>query len=156
MPMPRLTYIAYLALAAFLSGPSLAAEPQIPETTIEDHKIFLSHKNDPSAPALVILHGFESGSVEHRILAAQLHEKFDLTLPSPLSATPALTPPKSGVGRLPDGLVAAINMLVAGTEYPDVSLLVEGYAAPIGIRLASRDEQEAARAASSSIVEFQH
>ncbi|WP_299211791.1 hypothetical protein [uncultured Tateyamaria sp.] len=156
MPMPKLTYTAYIALAALFSGQSIAAETHFTDARIADQKMLLRYEHDPSAPILAILHGFDIGSIEYGKLVAQLDKTYSLTLPLPVSSTPDLIPTNSDEENSPVAILAAIDMLVTGTEFSGVSLLVEGYAVPVGIRLATRDEEEIARRTYSTKVDFQH
>lgn len=154
MQTPKLTHTTFFALAALLSGQSLAADTHFAVAKIADHKMLLRYENDPSASVLVLLHGFDNGSIEYRTLVAQLDETFTLTLPYPPRSSPDDTAATSREESSPDSILAVIDVLLAGVEGPGVSLLVEGYAGPVGIRLATRDEEEIAKGTYSSKVDF--
>lgn len=105
-------------------------------STVEGHKLFYREAGDPSAPTIVLLHGFPTSSFMFRNLIPSLARDFHVIAPDHLgfgfSDAPAITEfdyTFEALTRLTKGLLENIGV----HRY---ALYVQDYGAPIGWRLA--------------------
>ncbi|GAA1528013.1 alpha/beta hydrolase [Actinomadura kijaniata] len=100
--------------------------------------VFYREAGDPSAPTLVLLHGFPTSSVAYRTLMEDLADEFHLVAPDypgfGLSSAPAAHEWEYTFDRLADVVDALLDELGV-TRY---AVYVHDYGAPVGFRLALR------------------
>ncbi|MFE1318332.1 alpha/beta fold hydrolase [Kitasatospora phosalacinea] len=105
---------------------------------VDGLEIAYREAGDPSAPTLVLLHGFPSSSHMFRGLIAELADEYHLIAPDHVgfgrSAAPATTEFDYSFERLTDTTVRLLDRL--GLDR--FALYLHDYGAPIGLRIAAR------------------
>lgn len=106
--------------------------------TVEGLDVFYREAGDPSAPTILLLHGFPSSSHMFRQLLASLGDRYHLIAPDHigfgLSAMPSVTEFEYSFDRLTQITEGLIDQL--GIDH--FALYIHDYGAPIGLRIASR------------------
>jgi pimeloyl-ACP methyl ester carboxylesterase len=105
---------------------------------IDGLDVFYREAGDPSAPTLVLLHGFPTSSVGYRPLMEELADEFHLIAPDypgyGLSSAPSVDEWEYNFDHFTD-VVDALLEQIGVQRY---ALYVHDYGAPVGFRLALR------------------
>ena len=102
------------------------------------HKIFYREAGDPSAPALLLLHGFPTSSFMYRHLLASLGDRFHLIAPDLPGFGFTESPPREQFDYGFASLTDVIDEFVTAIGLNKFALMVFDYGAPVGFRLALR------------------
>ncbi len=107
--------------------------------TVDGHRLFYREAGDPTAPAVVLLHGFPTSSHMFRDLVPALADRYHVVAPDHLgfglSDAPAVEEFDYTFDALTDLTAGLLNTLGVGRY----AIYVQDYGAPIGWRLALRD-----------------
>lgn len=107
--------------------------------TVDGHRLFYREAGDPSAPHLVLLHGYPTSSYMFRHLVPALADRYHVIAPDHLGFGLSDAP---GVGQF-DYTFDALTELTAGLldqlGVDRYAIYVQDYGAPIGWRLALAD-----------------
>jgi pimeloyl-ACP methyl ester carboxylesterase len=107
--------------------------------TIEGRQIFYREAGDPSAPTLVLLHGFPTSSFMFRTLIPKLADRFHLIAPDHLGFGLSDAPNVDEFDYSFDALADITGALLSDLGIARYAMYVQDYGAPIGWRLATRN-----------------
>ena len=106
--------------------------------TIAGHSIFYREAGDPSAPTLVLLHGYPTSSFMFRHLIPLLADRFHVVAPDHLGFGLSDAPGVEEFTYSFDSLTDITEALLAEIGVDRYAIYVQDYGAPIGWRLALR------------------
>ena len=109
--------------------------------TINGHKLFYREAGNPSAPTLVLLHGFPTSSFMFRNLIPRLADDFHLIAPDHLGFGFSDAPTVNEFDYTFDALADLTEALLADLGVGRYAMYVQDYGAPIGWRLAVRNPE---------------
>lgn len=98
--------------------------------------VFYREAGDPSAPTLVLLHGFPTSSVMYRTLIDELADEFHLVAPDYPGFGLSSAPPADRWEYTFDHLADVVDGLLDAIGVRRFALFVHDYGAPVGFRLA--------------------
>lgn len=105
---------------------------------IDGLDVFYREAGDPSAPTLVLLHGFPTSSVVYRGLMEQLGGEFHLIAPDYPGFGLSSAPSADEWEYTFDHLADVVDKLLDRLGLTRYAILVHDYGAPVGFRLATR------------------
>jgi pimeloyl-ACP methyl ester carboxylesterase len=109
--------------------------------TVDGHQLFYREAGDPSAPAIVLLHGFPTSSFMFRDLIPRLADRYHVIAPDHLGFGFSASPSATDFDYTFDALTDLTKGLLDGLGMTRYALYVHDYGAPIGWRLAVRNAQ---------------
>ncbi|MHC8366861.1 alpha/beta fold hydrolase [Pseudomonas sp. ZT5P21] len=137
--MPLLKYLSFLVLPMLLGfGHALAETPkmQYRQVTVDGVKIAYREIGDPSAPAVLLLHGVPSSSRMYDDLMKQLGDRFHLIAPDYPGFGNSDAPPPDKFVYTFDHLAKVMEHFTDEVGLKRYSLFMQDYGAPVGMRLA--------------------
>ena len=106
--------------------------------TVEGLDIFYREAGNPSAPKLVLLHGFPASSHQYRNLIPALAERFHVIAPDyPGFGNSAMPDPREFAYTF-DRLSEIIEAFLAKVGFTRFGLYVQDYGGPVGFRIVTR------------------
>ncbi|SPL89986.1 alpha/beta hydrolase fold [[Actinomadura] parvosata subsp. kistnae] len=105
---------------------------------IDGLDIFYREAGDPSAPTLVLLHGFPTSSVAYQELMATLSDEFHLIAPDYPGFGHSSAPDADAWEYTFDHLADLVDRLLDAIGVTRYAIYVHDYGAPVGFRLALR------------------
>jgi pimeloyl-ACP methyl ester carboxylesterase len=106
---------------------------------VNGYKMFYREAGDPSAPTIVLLHGFPSSSHMYRALIPKLADKLHVIAPDYIGFGYSDAPKTGDFSYTFDNLAAHVEALLLGVlGLKKFSIYVQDYGAPIGYRIASK------------------
>jgi pimeloyl-ACP methyl ester carboxylesterase len=105
---------------------------------IDGLNVFYRQAGDPSAPTLVLLHGFPTSSIAYQELIADLSEEFHLIAPDYPGFGHSSAPAASDWTYTFDHLADVVDRLLDSLGQTKYAIYVHDYGAPVGFRLALR------------------
>ena len=137
--MPLLKYFSFLILPTLLGfGHAQAALPnmQYHQITVDGVNIAYREIGDPSAPAVLLLHGVPSSSRMYEDLMKQLGNRFHLIAPDYPGFGNSDAPPADKFVYTFDQLAKVMEHFTDAVGLKRYSLFMQDYGAPVGMRLA--------------------
>jgi pimeloyl-ACP methyl ester carboxylesterase len=107
-------------------------------TVIDGLDVFYREAGDPSAPTLVLLHGFPTSSIAYQELIADLADEFHLIAPDYPGFGHSSAPAVSEWDYTFDHLADVVDRLLDGLGVTRYAIYVHDYGSPVGFRLALR------------------
>ncbi|BBY13492.1 alpha/beta fold hydrolase [Mycobacterium marseillense] len=107
--------------------------------TVDGHRLFYREAGDPSAPSVLLLHGFPTSSYMFRDLIPALADRYHVIAPDHLGFGLSDAPPVEEFDYTFDGLTDLTAGLLRTLGVVRYAMYVQDYGAPIGWRLALRD-----------------
>ncbi|MEV6150460.1 alpha/beta hydrolase [Nonomuraea sp. NPDC052129] len=107
-------------------------------TVIDGLDVFYREAGDPSAPTLVLLHGFPTSSIAYQELIADLADEFHLIAPDYPGFGHSSAPAASEWDYTFDHLADVVDRLLDSLGLTRYAIYVHDYGAPVGFRLALR------------------
>lgn len=117
------------------------AEPKVPlihrkRVEADGVKVFYREAGDPSAPVVLLLHGFPASSFQYRELIPRLGDRYRVIAPDlPGFGFTEVPTERNYVYRF-DALAKTIDAFLEALDLKKYALYVFDYGAPIGFRLA--------------------
>ncbi|WP_109530857.1 alpha/beta fold hydrolase [Nocardia aurea] len=105
---------------------------------IDGLDVFYREAGDPSAPALVLLHGFPTSSIAYQELIADLADEFHLIAPDYPGFGHSSAPAADEWDYTFDRLADVVDRLVDSLGVRRYAVYVHDYGSPVGFRLAVR------------------
>ncbi|GAA0915933.1 alpha/beta hydrolase [Nonomuraea longicatena] len=105
---------------------------------VDGLNVFYREAGDPSAPTLVLLHGFPTSSVVYQELIAELQDEFHLIAPDYPGYGHSDAPSTAEWDYTFDNLAGIVDRLLESIGADRYALFVHDYGAPVGFRLALR------------------
>ncbi|KRE25236.1 alpha/beta hydrolase [Mycobacterium sp. Soil538] len=109
--------------------------------TVAGREIFYREAGDPDAPVVVLLHGFPTSSFMFRNLIPELADGYRVIAPDYLGFGYSDAPPADEFDYTFDALADLTAGLLAQLGVTTYAIYVQDYGAPVGWRLAVRDQQ---------------
>lgn len=107
--------------------------------TVDGHRLFYRESGDPTAPTVLLLHGFPTSSYMFRHLIPALADRYHVIAPDHLGFGLSDAPSVDEFDYTFDGLTDLTAGLLRGLGVERYAMYVQDYGAPIGWRLALRD-----------------
>jgi pimeloyl-ACP methyl ester carboxylesterase len=104
--------------------------------TVDGIRIFYREAGDPSAPTILLLHGFPSSSFMFRDLIPLLSGQFHLVAPDYPGMGYSEAPPAAQFTPTFDNLAAVIDDFTAQLHLSRTILYMQDFGGPVGMRLA--------------------
>ena len=128
--------LALLALAAAgLTAPAATAETTYHTVKVDGLNLFYREAGNPSAPAIVLLHGFPSSSHMFRDLIPELAGKYHVIAPDYPGFGYSDQPAATDFAYTFDHLAAVTDDLLNSLNLGHYAIYVQDYGAPVGFRL---------------------
>ncbi|TDP38420.1 alpha/beta fold hydrolase [Nocardia ignorata] len=108
---------------------------------IQGQSIFYREAGDPSAPTVVLLHGFPTSSAMFRNLIPALAADYHVIAPDHLGFGQSGMPKADEFDYTFDNLTALTLALLDTLGIDRFALYIQDYGAPIGLRIAARNPQ---------------
>jgi len=108
---------------------------------VDDRSVFYREAGDPSAPTLVLLHGFPTSSHMFRRLIHDLADRYHLVAPDYLGFGYSDAPAVTDFDYSFESLTAITLGLLDQLGLDRFALYLQDYGAPIGLRIAARQPQ---------------
>ncbi|GAA2664596.1 alpha/beta hydrolase [Nonomuraea recticatena] len=105
---------------------------------IDGLNVFYREAGDPSAPTLVLLHGFPTSSIAYRELMEELSDEFHLLAPDYPGFGHSSAPAADEWDYTFDHLADVVDRLLETLGLTSYALHIHDYGAPVGFRLALR------------------
>ncbi len=105
---------------------------------VQGRTVFYREAGDPTAPVLVLLHGFPTSSHMFRGLIADLADSYHLIAPDHIGFGASDAPPVEEFDYTFDRLTEVTIALLDQLGLERFALYIQDYGAPIGLRIASR------------------
>ncbi|MFI9552303.1 alpha/beta fold hydrolase [Nonomuraea endophytica] len=105
---------------------------------VEGLNVFYREAGDPSAPTLVLLHGFPTSSIAYQELIAELAGEFHLIAPDYPGFGHSSAPSADAWDYTFDHLADVVDQLLDSIGVQKYAIYVHDYGAPVGFRLALR------------------
>jgi pimeloyl-ACP methyl ester carboxylesterase len=105
---------------------------------ISGHEVFYREAGDPTAPTLVLLHGYPTSSFMFRHLIPLLADRFHVLAPDHLGFGLSAAPGVEELDYSFDTLTDVTEALLGELDVDRYAIYVQDYGAPIGWRLALR------------------
>jgi pimeloyl-ACP methyl ester carboxylesterase len=128
-------------LAVTLAAAARAEAPPAVEYKTADIgglKIFYREAGPPTAPVLLLLHGFPTSSHMYRELIPKLADRFRVIAPDYPGFGHSDAPPQAQFGYTFDKLTDTIEQLTDKLALRRYTLYMQDYGGPVGFRLATR------------------
>ncbi len=109
--------------------------------TVDGHRLFFREAGAPTAPAVVLLHGFPTSSYMFRDLVPALADRYHVIAPDHLGFGLSDAPPVEEFDYTFDALTALTQGLLHALGIDRYAMYVQDYGAPIGWRLALGDPE---------------
>ncbi|WP_336212455.1 alpha/beta fold hydrolase [Nonomuraea sp. LPB2021202275-12-8] len=106
--------------------------------SIDGLDVFYREAGDPSAPTLVLLHGFPTSSIAYQELIAELDDEFHLIAPDYPGFGHSSAPAVAEFDYTFDHLADVVERLLDSIGVRRYAVYVHDYGAPVGFRLAVR------------------
>jgi pimeloyl-ACP methyl ester carboxylesterase len=106
--------------------------------SVGKHKIFYRESGDPSAPTILLLHGFPTSSFMYRRLLDGLGDRFHLIAPDLPGFGFTQSPPRETFNYSFSSLTDVVEDFVTALGLDEFALMIFDYGAPVGLRLALR------------------
>lgn len=106
--------------------------------TVDGHRLFYRESGDPTAPTVLLLHGFPTSSYMFRHLIPALADRYHVIAPDHLGFGLSDAPSVDEFDYTFDGLTDLTAGLLRGLGVERYAMYVQDYGAPIGWRLALR------------------
>lgn len=138
MNMKTATLATGLATSLLTGDLSIAAKPQVHYRyeQVGNVNIFYREAGDPSAPTVLLLHGFAASSYMYRDLIPALADRYHVVAPD-LPAFGFTESPASGdYAYTFENIAASIDQFTQQLALGKYALMVHDYGAPVGWRLA--------------------
>ena len=107
--------------------------------SVDGREVFYREAGDPAAPHVVLLHGFPTSSLMFRRLMPRLADRFHMIAPDHLGFGLTDAPPQGEVDYSFELLTDVTEGLLAQLGIDRCAIYVQDYGAPIGWRLATRE-----------------
>lgn len=107
--------------------------------TVDGRRLFYREAGEPTAPAVVLLHGFPTSSYMFRHLIRALADRYRVIAPDHLGFGLSDAPPVDEFDYTFDALTDLTAGLLRSLGVDRYAMYVQDYGAPIGWRLALRD-----------------
>jgi pimeloyl-ACP methyl ester carboxylesterase len=107
--------------------------------TVNGRKVFYREAGDPTAPAVVLLHGFPASSHMFRNLIPELADRYHVVAPDHIGYGFSDAPPVDEFEYSFENLTAVTLGLLDHLGLQKYALYIQDYGAPIGLRIASRN-----------------
>ncbi|WP_049566555.1 alpha/beta fold hydrolase [Nonomuraea sp. SBT364] len=111
---------------------------------IDGLDVFYREAGDPSAPTLVLLHGFPTSSIAYQELISELADEFHLIAPDYPGFGHSSAPAAAEFAYTFDRLADVVGTLLNSLGLRSYALYVHDYGAPVGFRLAVRNPERIA------------
>ncbi|MFF1260951.1 MULTISPECIES: alpha/beta fold hydrolase [unclassified Streptomyces] len=105
-------------------------------TTVNGLEVFYREAGDPTAPAVLLLHGFPTSSHMFRHLIPALADRYHVIAPDHIGFGQSATPPLQDFPYTFDALTDVTSGLLRQLGIDRFAMYVQDYGAPIGWRLA--------------------
>ena len=109
---------------------------------VDGHQIFYREAGPTDAPALVLLHGYPTSSFMYRELIPQLAGRYHVIAPDHLGFGFSDAPPAEEFSYTFDAIAEITAQLLAQLGVARFAMVVQDYGAPVGWRLALREDLE--------------
>src|SRR5690606_13939198 len=109
--------------------------------TIDGHAVFYREAGEPTAPTIVLLHGYPTSSFIFRHLVPLLADRFRVIAPDHIGFGLSDAPSVDDFAYTFDALTDVTEALLAELGVDRYAIYVQDYGAPIGWRLALRRPQ---------------
>lgn len=106
--------------------------------TVDGHRLFYRESGDPTAPTVLLLHGFPTSSYMFRHLIPALADRYHVIAPDHLGFGLSDAPSVDEFDYTFDALTDLTAGLLRGLGVERYAMYVQDYGAPIGWRLALR------------------
>ncbi|KAF0845926.1 alpha/beta fold hydrolase [Nocardia caishijiensis] len=106
---------------------------------IQGQSLFYREAGDPSAPTVVLLHGFPASSAMFRNLIPALAVDYHVIAPDHLGFGQSAMPKADEFDYTFDNLTALTLALLDSLGLDRFAIYIQDYGAPIGLRIAARD-----------------
>jgi len=146
----KLNHLIFSALVSIgiVSGTDAGAAQPTPSRTasrqvsvhyvqVDDVKVFYREAGDPSAPTVLLLHGFPTSSFMYRNLIPMLADRYHVIAPDLPGFGFTESPPRGQYNYTFDNLTHTIDRFTEVLALKHYALQVFDYGAPVGWRLAS-------------------
>ncbi|MGW6016294.1 alpha/beta hydrolase, partial [Streptomyces sp. NPDC055210] len=107
--------------------------------TVDGRKVFYREAGDPTAPAVVLLHGFPASSHMFRNLIPDLADRYHVIAPDHIGYGFSDAPPVDEFEYSFENLTAITLGLLDQLGLEKFAFYIQDYGAPIGLRIASRN-----------------
>ncbi|MET8809761.1 alpha/beta fold hydrolase [Streptomyces sp. NPDC004546] len=107
-------------------------------TTVDDLKVFYREAGDPTAPVVLLLHGFPTSSHMFRRLIPELADRYHVIAPDHIGFGQSAMPALADWPYTFDALTDVTEGLLRQLGVDRFAMYVQDYGAPIGWRLALR------------------
>jgi len=124
------------AAAASPGSPSTSASITYHTTTVEGLKIFYREAGAPTAPTLLLLHGFPSSSRMFDTLIPLLADRYHLVAPDYPGFGQSDAPPASQFRYTFDHLASVMEKFTEQLGLRDYAMYLQDYGGPVGFRMA--------------------
>jgi pimeloyl-ACP methyl ester carboxylesterase len=128
--------------AASLESPrAVSSAPSLPAVsykyaTVDRHKIFYREAGDPSAPNIVLLHGFPTSSHMYRNLIPLLADRYHVIAPDMPGFGLSDAPDRASYKYTFDNLAKTMDGFLQTIGVNTYAIQIFDYGAPVGLRLA--------------------
>ncbi|KNX38385.1 alpha/beta fold hydrolase [Luteipulveratus halotolerans] len=109
--------------------------------TVNGHRVFYREAGSPTAPTLVLLHGFPTSSRMFRHLIPALADRWHVIAPDHIGFGSSDTPGVDAFTYTFDALTDITEGLLGRLGVTEYAIYVQDYGAPIGWRLALRNPE---------------
>ncbi|MFJ3671072.1 alpha/beta fold hydrolase [Streptomyces sp. NPDC090106] len=110
-------------------------------TTVRGRKVFYREAGDPTAPVIVLLHGFPASSHMFRNLIPELADHYHVIAPDHLGFGFSDAPAVDDFEYSFENLASITLDLIDQLDLRTFALYIQDYGAPIGLRIASRNPE---------------
>lgn len=111
---------------------------------IKGRKIFYREAGDPTAPAILLLHGFPTSSYMFRDLIPRLADKFHVIAPDYVGFGQSEAPSRADFAYTFDNLTDHVAELIEQLGLNHYVLYMQDYGGPVGFRLFTRHPDQVA------------
>ncbi|MFE1522233.1 alpha/beta fold hydrolase [[Kitasatospora] papulosa] len=107
--------------------------------TVNGHTVFYREAGDPTAPAVVLLHGFPASSHMFRNLIPELADRYHVIAPDHMGYGFSDAPPVDEFEYSFENLTSITLELLDQLGLQKFAVYIQDYGAPLGLRIASRN-----------------
>lgn len=125
------------AAPAHLSPAALTSQVSYHYVQVDDVKVFYREAGNPSAPTIVLLHGFPTSSTMYRNLIPMLADRYHVIAPDMPGFGFTESPDRAQYAYTFDHLAQTIDHFTETLHLDKYALQVFDYGAPVGWRLAT-------------------
>lgn len=105
--------------------------------TVDDVEVFYREAGDPSAPAMLLLHGFPASSHMFRRLIPLLEDRFRVVAPDLPGFGFTVAPDRASFDYTFDNLARVVDAFTSAIGLDRYAIYAFDYGAPVGLRLAT-------------------